>query len=51
MEWASKSEAARGEFHCSLSEVNQAHSAHVKDLQKRIKDLYDEKEALKEERS
>ncbi|PKA62603.1 hypothetical protein AXF42_Ash012190 [Apostasia shenzhenica] len=49
-EWASKSEATRGEFHRILSDVNQAHSAHVKDLQKRIKELDDEREALKEER-
>ncbi|PKA47372.1 hypothetical protein AXF42_Ash000188 [Apostasia shenzhenica] len=49
-EWANKSEVARGEFHRSLSDVSQAHSAHVKDLQKRIKELDNEREALKEER-
>ncbi|PKA63570.1 hypothetical protein AXF42_Ash005465 [Apostasia shenzhenica] len=49
-EWAGKSEAARGEFHRSLSDVSQAHSAHVKNFQKRIKELYNEREALKEER-
>ncbi|PKA58539.1 hypothetical protein AXF42_Ash008826 [Apostasia shenzhenica] len=49
-EWANKSEVARGEFHRGLSDVSQAHSAHVKDLQKRIKELDDEREALKEEK-
>ncbi|PKA52961.1 hypothetical protein AXF42_Ash001942 [Apostasia shenzhenica] len=49
-EWAKKSEAVRGEFHRSLLDVNQAHSSHVKDLQKRIKELDDEMEALREER-
>ncbi|PKA60536.1 hypothetical protein AXF42_Ash017942 [Apostasia shenzhenica] len=49
-EWANKSEVARGEFHRSLSDVSRAHSAQVKDLQKRIKELDDEREALKEER-
>ncbi|PKA59557.1 hypothetical protein AXF42_Ash018024 [Apostasia shenzhenica] len=48
--WAIKSEVARGEFHRSLSDVSRAHSAHVKDLQKRMKELDDEREALKEER-
>ncbi|PKA55070.1 hypothetical protein AXF42_Ash003707 [Apostasia shenzhenica] len=49
-EWTNKSEIARREFHRSLSDVNQAHSAHVKDLQKRIRELDDEREALREER-
>ncbi|PKA58651.1 hypothetical protein AXF42_Ash008938 [Apostasia shenzhenica] len=49
-EWANKSEIARREFHHSLADVNQAHSAHVEDLQKRIRDLDDEREALREER-
>ncbi|PKA55225.1 hypothetical protein AXF42_Ash003862 [Apostasia shenzhenica] len=49
-EWANKSEIARGEFHRSLADVNQAHSAHVKDLQKRIRELDDEREALRDER-
>ncbi|PKA56511.1 hypothetical protein AXF42_Ash015284 [Apostasia shenzhenica] len=50
VEWAKKNEIARGEFHRSLADVNQAHSVHVKDLQKRIKDLDDDREALREER-
>ncbi|PKA50200.1 hypothetical protein AXF42_Ash017792 [Apostasia shenzhenica] len=49
-EWANKSEVARGEFNRNLTDVNQAHSAHVKDLQKRLKDLDDDREALREER-
>ncbi|PKA51142.1 hypothetical protein AXF42_Ash010582 [Apostasia shenzhenica] len=49
-EWANKSEVARGEFHRNLSDVSRAHFAHIKDLQKRIKELDDEREALKEER-
>ncbi|PKA62605.1 hypothetical protein AXF42_Ash012192 [Apostasia shenzhenica] len=49
-EWAIKSEIVRGEFYRSLSDVNQAHSAHVTDLQKRIRELDDEREALREER-
>ncbi|PKA60508.1 hypothetical protein AXF42_Ash017914 [Apostasia shenzhenica] len=49
-EWANKSEIARREFHRSLSDVNQAHSAHIKDLQKRIRESDDEREALREER-
>ncbi|PKA50702.1 hypothetical protein AXF42_Ash021231 [Apostasia shenzhenica] len=49
-EWANKCEIARGEFNRNLAGVNQAHSAHVKDLQKRIKVLDDDREALREER-
>ncbi|PKA54047.1 hypothetical protein AXF42_Ash016212 [Apostasia shenzhenica] len=49
-EWANKSEIARGEFNRNLAGVNQAHSAHVKGLQKRIKDLDHDREALREER-
>ncbi|PKA53179.1 hypothetical protein AXF42_Ash009909 [Apostasia shenzhenica] len=49
-EWANKNEIARGEFHRSLADVNQAHSAHVKDLQKRIRELEDDREVLREER-
>ncbi|PKA64592.1 hypothetical protein AXF42_Ash007338 [Apostasia shenzhenica] len=49
-EWANKNEIARKEFHRSLSYVSQAHSAHVKDLQKRIRELDDEREALRGER-
>ncbi|PKA56210.1 hypothetical protein AXF42_Ash011139 [Apostasia shenzhenica] len=49
-EWANKSEVARGEFNRNLTDVNQAHSAHVKDLQERLKDLDDDREALREER-
>ncbi|PKA48673.1 hypothetical protein AXF42_Ash018490 [Apostasia shenzhenica] len=49
-EWVNKSEIVRGEFSHSLTDVNPAHSAHVKDLQKRIRDLDDDKEALREER-
>ncbi|PKA67191.1 hypothetical protein AXF42_Ash004683 [Apostasia shenzhenica] len=48
-EWVNKSEIARGEFNRSLADVNQAHSVHVKDLQKRIRELEDEKEALRKE--
>ncbi|PKA46875.1 hypothetical protein AXF42_Ash021754 [Apostasia shenzhenica] len=49
-EWAKKSEIARGEFSRNLEGVNQAHSAHVKDLQKRLKDLDDDREAFRGER-
>ncbi|PKA59836.1 hypothetical protein AXF42_Ash011961 [Apostasia shenzhenica] len=49
-EWANKSEIAKGEFHRILADVNQAHSAHVKDLQKRIRELDDEREALRGKR-
>ncbi|PKA62219.1 hypothetical protein AXF42_Ash015104 [Apostasia shenzhenica] len=50
MEWANKSEIARDEFSRNLASVSQAHSTHVKDLQRRIKDLDDDREALREER-
>ncbi|PKA49386.1 hypothetical protein AXF42_Ash016575 [Apostasia shenzhenica] len=49
-EWANKSEVARGEFSRNLEGVNQAHSSHVKDLQKRLKDLDNDREALRGER-
>ncbi|PKA48981.1 hypothetical protein AXF42_Ash019519 [Apostasia shenzhenica] len=50
-EWAGKNEVSRGEFHRALSDVGQAHSAYVKELQKRIKELDDEKEALRKEKN
>ncbi|PKA47362.1 hypothetical protein AXF42_Ash021571 [Apostasia shenzhenica] len=49
-EWANKNEIARKEFHRNLADVNHDHSAHVEDLQKRIRDLDDDREALREER-
>ncbi|PKA55234.1 hypothetical protein AXF42_Ash003871 [Apostasia shenzhenica] len=49
-EWANKNKVARKEFHRNLLDVNLAHSAHAKDLQKRIRELDDEREALRGER-
>ncbi|PKA57526.1 hypothetical protein AXF42_Ash020770 [Apostasia shenzhenica] len=49
-EWAGKAEAVRGEFHRTVFEISQAYFAYVKDLQKRIKELDDENEALRKER-
>ncbi|PKA55316.1 Glucan endo-1,3-beta-glucosidase 14 [Apostasia shenzhenica] len=45
-EWAGRAEAARGEYHRTVLDIEQAHSAHVKDLQKRIKELDDDRGAL-----
>ncbi|PKA46597.1 hypothetical protein AXF42_Ash019338 [Apostasia shenzhenica] len=49
-EWAGRAEAARGEYHRTILDIGQAHSVHIKDIQKRIKELNDEKEALRWER-
>ncbi|PKA67194.1 hypothetical protein AXF42_Ash004686 [Apostasia shenzhenica] len=50
-EWAGKAEIARGEFHRTIFDIGQAHFVHVKDLQKRIKELDDEKKVLRKERN